>query len=122
MFDALKTLYQKTDLKELAKESSILVNENRFAAQLEESIQKRKEAFRERMKIESDDIVVFVSLGNNINESEFSIDACRRGVKEFQLKYGAPTSLSLKALPHNKFWTVISLQKNGTQINYLYIF
>lgn len=37
----------------------------------------------------------------------------RKGVKEFLLKYSAPTSLSLKAPPLDKYVTVLSLHKGS---------
>jgi len=37
----------------------------------------------------------------------------RKGVKEFLLKYSAPSSLSPKALPMNKFVTVLSLHEGS---------
>jgi len=42
------------------------------------------------------------------------MDAVRKGVKSFQLKYSYPTSLSPNAPPLDKYYTVISVQK-GTE-------
>jgi len=57
--------------------------------------------------------VIFFAPGNEKNETLFTAETVRKGVKEFLLKYSAPTSLSPKALPLSKFVTVISLH-NGS--------
>lgn len=41
------------------------------------------------------------------------MDSIRIGIQEFLLKYSAPTSLSPKALPLEKFHTVISVHKGS---------
>lgn len=41
------------------------------------------------------------------------METVRRGVKEFLLKYSAPTSMSAKARPLSNFTTIISLQKGS---------
>ena len=47
--------------------------------------------------------------GNERSEAQFCMETFRKGVKEFLLKYSAPTSLSPKALPlEGNFVTVIS--------------
>lgn len=43
----------------------------------------------------------------------------RKGVKEFLLKYSAPTSLSSKALPLSNFATVISLHSGSEGEKYV---
>jgi hypothetical protein len=48
-------------------------------------------------------------LGNEKAEAEFCVENVRRGIKEFLLKYSAPTSLAPKALPKENFVTIISL-------------
>ena len=50
---------------------------------------------------------------NEKNEAEFTAENVRRGIKEFLLKYSAPTSMSPKALPLDNFVTVISLHENS---------
>jgi len=51
--------------------------------------------------------------GNEKSEVEFTMENLRKGVKEFLLKYSAPTSLSPKALPIENFCTIISLQEGS---------
>jgi hypothetical protein len=41
------------------------------------------------------------------------LENLRKGVKEFLLKYSAPTSLSPKALPLDKFVTVLSVHEGS---------
>ena len=41
------------------------------------------------------------------------MDAVRKGVKEFLLKYSSPTSLSPKAPPMDNYSTVISVEKGS---------
>ena len=43
----------------------------------------------------------------------------RKGVKEFLLKYSAPTSMSPKALPMSNFVTVISLHEGSAGAAYV---
>lgn len=52
---------------------------------------------------------MFFAPGNEANEAEFTLENTRRGIKEFLLKYSAPTSMSAKARPMDNFVTVISL-------------
>jgi hypothetical protein len=58
--------------------------------------------------------VIFVAPGNESNETEFCLDNCRTGIKEFLLKYSAPTSLSANAQPLDNFTTIISLHRGST--------
>jgi hypothetical protein len=57
--------------------------------------------------------LIFFAPGNDAVEVEFTMETVRRGVKEFLLKYSAPTSMSAKARPLSNFTTVISLQKGS---------
>jgi len=47
------------------------------------------------------------------------MDTARKGVKEFLLKYSAPTSMSAKALPLANFTTVISLHSGSEGEKYV---
>ena len=47
------------------------------------------------------------------------MDAARKGVKEFLLKYSAPTSLSPKAPGLDKYCTVISVHKGSPGEKYV---
>lgn len=57
--------------------------------------------------------MIFFAPGNEYSEAEFSTENARRGIKEFLLKYSAPTSLSSKARPLDNFVTVISLHSGS---------
>lgn len=66
--------------------------------------------FREQNGIEQNAYSIFLAPGNEVNEVEFCMENLRKGVKEFLLKYSAPSSLSPKALPlESGFVTVLSL-------------
>ena len=52
--------------------------------------------------------MIFYAPGNELKEAQFTAEATRKGVREFLLKYSAPTSLSPKARPLDNFVTVIS--------------
>lgn len=54
-----------------------------------------------------------MNAGNEKRETDFCLENARRGIKEFLLKYSAPTSLSLKAAPLDKFVTIISVQSGS---------
>jgi hypothetical protein len=63
--------------------------------------------------------VIFFAPGNEQSEAEFSTENTRRGIKEFLLKFSAPTSLSPKALPLENFVTVISLHSGSEGEKYV---
>ena len=110
----MKHIYQQNkELKHLVKEDSILVNKEFFAGDLERGIDSIREEFRTRHKISSNGTVIFLAPGNEEVEAEFTMENARRGIKEFLLKYSAPTSLSPKALPLNNFTTVISVHSGS---------
>ena len=62
---------------------------------------------------------MFVAAGNELNEAEFAAENIRKGIKEFLLKYSAPTSLSPKARPMDNFVTVISTHAGSEGEKYL---
>jgi hypothetical protein len=64
--------------------------------------------------------VIFVAPGNEVNETEFSMENVRKGVKEFLLKYSAPTSLSPKAPKLDKYVTIMSLHKGSEGEKYVH--
>ncbi len=63
--------------------------------------------------------MIFYAPGNEKNETLFTAETVRKGVKEFLLKYSAPTSLSPKALPLSNFVTVISLHSGSEGEKYM---
>jgi hypothetical protein len=50
---------------------------------------------------------------------EFTAETVRKGIKEFLLKFSAPTSLSPKAHPLSNFVTVISLHSGSEGEKYM---
>jgi len=80
---------------------------------MENAISQIKSKFRAEHGIDGDAYSIFLAPGNEKAEVEFTMENLRKGVKEFLLKYSAPTSLSPKALPIEKFVTVISLHEGS---------
>ena len=115
VYEAVKHLYQQNggDLAGLVREESLLVNKNYFAADLEKAIDKVKAEFRQRHHIPEKGTVIFFAPGNEVSEVEFSMENVRKGIKEFLLKYSAPTSLSTKAPALETYTTVLSIQKGS---------
>lgn len=110
----MKHVYSKNEsMKGLDKGDHILVNKRYFASDMEKAIGKLREDFRAKNKIDQDAYSIFIAPGNEKNEVEWCMENLRKGVKEFLLKYSAPTSLSPKALPLDKFVTVLSLHEGS---------
>ena len=80
---------------------------------MEKGIENIREAFRAEHSIDPNAHVIFVAPGNEKAEAEFCMETLRKGIKEFLLKYSAPTSLSPKALPLDNFVTVMSLHSGS---------
>ena len=79
-----------------------------------------RDTFRSAHNIEAGAYSVFIAPGNEKGEVEFTMENLRKGVKEFLLKYSAPTSLSPKALPlDGNFVTVISTHKGSRGEQYV---
>ena len=97
----------------------MFINKNYFATDLEQAIDKVRTDFRERHQIPSEGTVIFVAPGNEIKEAEFCLENVRRGVREFLLKYSAPTSLSPRAPPLDNYATVVSLHKGSPAEQYV---
>jgi hypothetical protein len=95
------------------------VNKQYFAADLEKVRDKVSAEFRAKHKISDDSTLIFVAPGNEVNEAEFSMENVRKGVKEFLLKYSAPTSLSPRAPSLDKYVTVISVHKGSPGEKYV---
>ena len=114
IYEAVKHVYAKNEsMKGLDRGDHILVNKRYFAADMEKGIEKIREDFRAKNKIDQDAHCIFVAPGNEKNEVTFCMENLRKGVKEFLLKYSAPTSLSPKALPLDKFVTVLSVHEGS---------
>ena len=112
-YEAIKHVYQKSALKGLAKEEHILVNKRYFASDMEKAIEGVRTSFRASNSIDPEAHAIFIAPGNEKSEVEFCMENLRKGVKEFLLKYSAPTSLSPNALPLDKFVTIISVQEGS---------
>jgi len=115
IYDAVKHVYGKSkNLKHLAKDDYLLTSKRYFAADMEKAIEGIRDTFRAEHKIDPNAHVIFVSPGNEKAEVEFCMENLRKGVKEFLLKYSAPTSLSPKALPlEGNFTTILSLHSGS---------
>lgn len=94
----------------MLKEDHLLVNRRYFSSDVEKAIESMRQKFRSKHSIKQNAHVIFLAPGNEVNEVEFCMENLRKGVKEFLLKYSAPTSLSPKALPlDGNFATILSL-------------
>lgn len=116
----MKHIYSKNaHLAHLIKEDSLLTSNKYFASELEKGITHIRDVFRQKNSLNDDQTVIFFAPGNERNEAEFSTENARRGIKEFLLKYSAPTSLSAKARPLDNFVTVISLHSGSEGEKYV---
>lgn len=89
------------------------MSRHRFGLEIERLRGQARARFRAEHEIPEDAFAIFVAPGNDREEVEFCLDNLRKGVKEFLLKYSAPTSLSPIAAPMDKFVTVLSLHKGS---------
>jgi hypothetical protein len=101
------------------KEDSLLINKNYFGSDIEKAILNIRNDFRNKHHLPQDGTVVFFAPGNEIKEAEFCLDSVRKGVREFLLKYSAPTSLSPKAPGLDKYATIISVQRGSESESYV---
>ena len=88
--------------------SELHVSKKYFSTDTEKAIQSIRSSWREQNGLSDNSTVVFFAPGNELKEAEFTAEAARKGIREFLLKYSAPTSLSPKARPLENFATVIS--------------
>jgi len=101
-------------MKHLIKDGYLLTNQRHFAGDIEKGVQNIRAQWRAEHNIDPEAYSIFIAAGNEKSEIDFCFENLRRGVKEFLLKYSAPTSLSSKALPlDGNFVTVISVQKGS---------
>ena len=114
VYEAVSHVYNSTEtLKPLVKDDHLLTNNRYHTTDMENAITQIRNNFRAEHGIDGDAYSIFVAPGNEKAEVEFTMENLRKGVKEFLLKYSAPTSLSPKALPLDKFVTVISLHEGS---------
>jgi len=88
--------------------SELHVSKKYFSTDTEKAIQSIRSSWREQNGLSDNSTVVFFAPGNELKEAEFTAEAARKGIREFLLKFSAPTSLSPKARPLENFTTVIS--------------
>lgn len=110
IYEATKHVYnQNSNLKHLVKDDYLLTNRRYHATDMEKGVENIRATFREQNQIHPNAHVIFLAPGNEKAEAEFCMETMRKGVKEFLLKYSAPTSLSPKALPlEGNFVTIMS--------------
>ena len=90
------------------------MNQRYFASDSEKAIEGIRNSFRAKHGISGSAHAIFVAPGNEVSEAEFCMENLRKGIKEFLLKYSAPTSMSPKALPlEENFVTVLSLHQGS---------
>ena len=121
-YEAIRHIYGTSEkLRGLvsADGSELHVNKKYFASDLEKAIEGIRGKWRDSQGIPDDAHVIFVAAGNEVNEAEFCAENVRKGIKEFLLKYSAPTSLSPKARPVDNFVTVISTHTGSEGEKYI---
>lgn len=122
VFEAVKHIYENTyNLHGLILDdgSELAVSKRYFASDMEKGIEGIRTTWREKNQIAADAHVIFVAAGNELGEAQFAAENIRKGVKEFLLKYSAPTSLSPKARPMDNFVTVISTHSGSEGEKYM---
>jgi hypothetical protein len=119
-YEAIRHLYsQSKSLRPLLKDESMFISRKYFASDLEKAITEVRENWRAQHEVPQDGTVVFFAPGNEVKEAEFCLDSVRRGIREFLLKYSAPTSLSPKAPGLDNYTTVISLHRGSESEAYI---
>ena len=121
-YEAIRHIYRSSEkLRSLvsADGSELHINKKFFASDLEKAVMDVRASWRDSHGIPDDAHVIFVAAGNEVNEAEFSAENVRRGIKEFLLKYSAPTSMSPKARPVENFVTVISTHPGSDGEKYI---
>lgn len=122
VYEAVRHIYSKSShLQHLLAEDgkSLHTSKKFFTVDTEKGIEGIRKEWRDKQGLSNDQHVIFFAPGNEENEVEFCIENVRKGVKEFLLKYSAPTSLSSHAKPLDNFVTVISLHKGSPGERYV---
>ena len=119
-YEAIKHIYQSNaKMAHLVTDNSIYISDKYFGSDLEKGISSVRSEWRAAQGIDEKATVIFFAPGNEKEEAEFSCENVRKGIKEFLLKYSAPTSLSPKASPLDNFVTVISLHSGSEGERYV---
>lgn len=122
VYEAVKHIYSKSKhLKHLvsADGSELHVSKRYFSSDIEKAVIQIRQEWREAHGVQENAHVIFYAPGNEKKEAVFTAENVRKGIKEFLLKYSAPTSLSPKALPMSDFVTVISLHSGSEGEKYM---
>lgn len=99
--------------------SELHVSKKYFSTDSEKAIQEIRTSWRDKNGISDDHTVLFFAPGNELKEAQFTAENARKGIREFLLKYSAPTSLSAKARPLDNFVTVISTHVGSAGEQYI---
>ena len=99
--------------------SELHVAKRYFSTDCEKAIQDIRTSWRDENGLSDDHTVIFFAAGNELKEAQFTAENTRKGIKEFLLKYSAPTSLSAKARPLDNFVTVISTHAGSAGEQYI---
>lgn len=98
----------------MIKDDYLLTNKRYFSTDIEQGVTEIRRNFRVDNMINEDAYAIFVAPGNEPEEASFCMENLRKGIKEFLLKYSAPTSISPKALPlEGNFVTILSLHEGS---------
>ena len=111
VFEAVRHIYQRSaQLRQLVSEdgNELHVSKRYFSNDCEKAIEGIRDTFRQENGLADDQTVIFFAPGNELKEAQFTAESTRKGIREFLLKYSAPTSLAPKARPLENFVTVIS--------------
>lgn len=121
VYEATKHVYESNEnMKHLVEDDYLHVNRRYFASDVEKGVGAIRANFRQQNQIDQDAYSIFIAPGNEEKEAQFCMENLRKGVKEFLLKYSAPSSLSPKALPMDgNFVTVISLHEGSPGAAYV---
>ena len=122
VFEAVRHIYQSSrTLGHLVSEdgTEIHLSQRYFTTDSEKAIQDIRSNWRKQNGITEDQTVIFYGPGNEKKEAVFTAENTRKGIKEFLLKYSAPTSLSPKARPLDNFVTVISVHAGSPGEQYI---
>mmetsp|Transcript_28582 Transcript_28582/g.35380 ORF Transcript_28582/g.35380 Transcript_28582/m.35380 type:complete len:234 (+) Transcript_28582:361-1062(+) len=115
-FEAVRHIYQRSStLNRLVNEdgTELQVSKRYFGNDCEKAIVEIRDSWRQQNGLSDDQTVIFFAPGNELKEAQFTAESTRKGIREFLLKYSAPTSLSAKARPLDNFVTVISTHEGS---------
>ena len=122
VYEAVRHIYNSSSqLKRLVNEdgSELHVSKRYFSTDSEKAIQDIRSSWREAQGLSDDQTLIFFAPGNELKEAIFTAENARKGIREFLLKYSAPTSLSPKARPTENFVTVISTHAGSAGEQYI---